>query len=723
MELFNYLQLFSFIPVLGFGGIFWFERMQRHGAQKRTTYLFLSLLTLAITGVVQTLAWTFRDVAPFLWAQVFVVSGLLYFLAFLFLEYAIHVKRIEESFLSTDFRKALMTLRPWALLVALVTVLVLALAPSWTWSHQNFPLNLFLSDDARQNPILGYVGQMRYLAILFTIFLVVAAILAARRVFDLQEGVIRRRGYPFYAQIIVTVILLISILSAPQSTSVATANALAFGWFAVLNLIYIVRLIEEFFFWSQYNLRSDRNKMEQRQHTQNLLIRRIIGSSEVDDMATIPELMEASLEKARSRMVVNEYKITGMMAYRQVGNILKCEDPSHILGYCTPLADSKSIKSLDKARLTDIIIRTTYEMSELRETMAENLKDWGKRLVKEAMTTKQIQITSDLPDSLKGLHRLVIVVPVLDSNNFMGVLVAFKDSFDRLYPAERDVLGELSENLSTVYALMSGKNIQRERNRLQGEMNTARNIQTSILPTKIEMPGYEVGTHMETATEVGGDVFDFVPSPYGTYFGIGDVAGHGLPAGMMAVISVAALHGALGASKVLGKQLPLDEVYDTVNRVLCTLNRDRIGSDKFMTQNYFVAHDNKIEHVGAHLPAVVWRAKTQSVEELKGLTDKTGFLGISEFVVSQQSLGSFTMDKGDVLILYSDGVSEALNANGTMFGLEGIKNSLVENAAKTPQEIITATLEDLKRHASTGDLKKHSGHYTDDISFVVLKKS
>jgi sigma-B regulation protein RsbU (phosphoserine phosphatase) len=185
---------------------------------------------------------------------------------------------------------------------------------------------------------------------------------------------------------------------------------------------------------------------------------------------------------------------------------------------------------------------------------------------------------------------------------------------------------------------------------------------------------------------------------------------------------VAALHGAIDASKVLGKALPLDQVYDTVNRVLCTINRDRIGSDKFMTQNYLLEKDGKLQYVGSHLIALVYRKASDSVEELGGMTGQAGYLGLSEFAVSQQSLGSFSMGSGDVLVLYSDGVSEAMNGNGTMFGLEGLKRALVDHGQKSPQEFITATLEDLRRHATAGDLKKHGGHFTDDISFVVLKK-
>jgi len=722
MDTLTLFHLFSFLPVLAFGGVFWFERLQRQGAQKRTFYLALSLGALALVGLLQAGAYLARGVVPLSWPQVYVLSGFLYFAALFALEYAIHVKRIEESFLGKDFNKEVTHLGLWFGLAGVVAVLVLVLAASWQWDHRGGLLSLFLDSSVQANPVSAYGFQMRLLSGAYSLFLLIATFLAASKVFNLQAGVIRQQGYPFFAQMAVTVIMLFSVLSAPVPDTIEKAWFLPVYWFALLNLVYIVRLIEEFFFWSQYNLRSDRNKIEQRQHTQNLLIRRVIGAADEDDRSIIREVMESALEKARGRMVVQEYRMTGIAVYRVAGSILKVDDLGHVLGYCTPLADNKSLKNLDKQKLNEVILRTTFDLNELRDTPRENLKDFGKRLIKDALSTRQIVVLSDLPDQLKGLQRLVVVVPIFDGEAFLGFLTVFKDSFDRLYPAERDVLTELAENLATIYALIAGKEVQKERNRLQGEMNTARTLQTSILPKKPEVPGYQVATHMETATEVGGDVFDFIPTPFGTYFGIGDVSGHGLPAGMMAVISVAALHGALDASKSLGKALSLDQVYDTVNRVLCLLNRDRIGSDKFMTQNYFVANGGQIGHVGTHLVAALWRASSQSVEELSDLTNKTGFLGLSEFMVSGGSLGSFTMEKDDVLVLYSDGVSEAKNGNGTMFGLDGIKRVLHDQAGRTPDEFVQALLEALRHHAATGDFKKHGGHYTDDVSLVVLKR-
>lgn len=686
-------HLFSFLPILAIGGTLWYERTRRHGTARRTNLLLRSLIAITAVGVLQFAVWALRVPA---WSQVFVLSGILYFMASFNLEYAIHVKRIEESFLTGDFRREVRSLRPWFWAMAVLAVAVIVVAP--ILEALGFP-----------HPIWGLIA-------LFEVALFGAAFLAGRRVFNLQEGVIRQRGYPFYAQMLVTLGLTVHLVY--RKSAGVDQQSFPLFWFTLLNLVFTARLIEEFFFWSLHNLHAEADKVDERQQAHNKLIRRVI-STDADDAALVRELSAVALEKAQGRLVVQEYRLTGMAVYRTVGGVLRIEHPEHVLGYCTPLTEGKSIKSLDKGKLVDLLTRTTFDLAEL--TGQAEPKDFGKRLIRQALETREVAISSELPENLKGLQRLAVAVPIYDENTVVGCLTAFKDSFDRLMPAERVVLEELAETLSTVYALMRGKDAQRERTRLLDEMNVARTLQTSILPRKAELPGFEVATFMETATEVGGDAFDFVTTPFGTYFGIGDVAGHGLPAGMMAVISIAALHGALEAAKALERPLALDQVYDAVNRVLCTLNRDRLGSDKFMTQNYFLSDGASISHVGTHLVALVWRAKKKEVEELTGLVDRTGFLGLSELVVSTQSLGRFVLNQGDVLVLYSDGVIEAKNGRGEEFGIEGLKRVVADQAGGAPDELIAAVMDELRRYAVAGDLKKH-GRFADDVSLVILKK-
>lgn len=719
LENFMLFHLFTFFPVIGIGVILWFERVSRRGSSSRTFFLFLSLILITVIGIYHAFSQSFRELfPPTINFQLLSSSGFMFFLALLTLEYSIHARRIRESFLMPDF---LLGLRPfWAVL--LLTVLVVV--GSFLYYPYNnrligHPLEVLLVPAGnRGQPIIVYQINVSVMAGVYLVLMFILTIQATNHIFKLQEGVIRPRRYTFFVHFLVVLASVLFILGARGSVS----GTPPLYYFFFSNIIFLTRMVEEFFFWSLYNLRSDRIKIEQRQRDLNILIRKVISSPEEEDIFILRETIEAALSKARSRMVVHEYNITGFLPFRAHGHVLKVDDPQLLFGYCTPLLDNKNFKALDKNKLNDMILRTTYDLNLIENTPLENLKDFGQRLIKQVMTDKQPVTVSELPDNFRGLQRMVGVYPILDGVHFVGVAVFFKDSFNQVYPVEKEVLLELTENLGTIYALMNAKQIQKERNRLQGEMNTARNIQTSILPKKLEIPGYEVAASMQTATEVGGDTYDLVYHPNGNYLKIGDVSGHGLPAGMMATIEMSAFHGALETAKTFQFDLPVDKLYDIVNRVLCTINRDRIGSDKFMTMNYFLEKDGRFIHAGTHEVALVYRAAQNEVEEIHETIDRTGFLGISEFVVSTQSLGEFRLDSGDILVLYSDGVIEAKSVTGEQYDIHRLKALIQLHHDKSPQEIIDALKHDLERWAKEGDMKTHGGHFADDVTVMVLKR-
>jgi sigma-B regulation protein RsbU (phosphoserine phosphatase) len=799
-------HLFSFVPVLLLSGILWIERILRKGPKKKNRFLFLSILAIFLAGLVQMLGKEFILGNPntdlnYLNFPIYAVVIVLYFLGFFLLEYSIHCKRIDQSFLTTDFRKSLSGFKIWSLAAAAFILIIL-----WSWI-ENFLIyessqirgvsdsifGTFLgSQDKEVNEAMNLVFPV--LTIFFHVFLFIIIWRAARTAFDLQEGVIRQRSYTFYTLLLVSFFFtfyfspfsfttwepipvpenipamqnlvgntesqgiqleqLREELALAQSQGIDTEELASEAaklerdievkkrefvdklgvasdpyffmniiWiFLILNIVYTIRVVEEFFFWAMYHLRSDRAKVEQRQHALSLLIRRVINSTEDEDTGIVRDTMENALTKAKSRTVVEEYNVTGMVVYRRNGDTLKVDGNEMIWGYSIPLVTTKNFKNLDKNKLNDLIIRGTYDLDDIESSSPDSIKDYGANIIKRAMTEKEPIFIEDVPDNFKGMQRMIGVFPVFDTAKFAGMVIIFKDSFHKIYPFEKEVFSDLCENLGTIFALIAGKEVQKERNRLQGEMETAKNIQTSILPANPQLEGYTIAASMETATEVGGDVYDLVPNPYGNYFGIGDVAGHGLSAGIMALINMAAFHGALETSKTMNLEIPVDTLYDIVNRVLCVVNRDRIGSDKFMTQNYFVEKDGVIKHAGTHEIALIFRAATGEVEELPQLTDKTGFLGLSEYVDSRQSLGDFKLNSGDYLFLYTDGVIEAKAAKEQQFGLERVKDIIKEHPEAQPGEIIVYIKDFLRDWAKAGDFKKHGGNFADDITMVILKK-
>ncbi|MBN2510393.1 MAG: serine/threonine-protein phosphatase, partial [Spirochaetales bacterium] len=164
------------------------------------------------------------------------------------------------------------------------------------------------------------------------------------------------------------------------------------------------------------------------------------------------------------------------------------------------------------------------------------------------------------------------------------------------------------------------------------------------------------------------------------------------------------------------------QMYDIINRILCTINRDRIGSDKFMTGNVFVEKNGVVHHAGTHEIALLFKKDTGNVVEIRETTDKTAFLGLSELVVSTQSEGSFSMNEGDILLLYTDGAIEAKNDTGDQYGVERLARELKDHAELPLSQLIQTLETDIRRFAKNGDMRRYDGNMADDVTFVCLRR-
>lgn len=258
--------------------------------------------------------------------------------------------------------------------------------------------------------------------------------------------------------------------------------------------------------------------------------------------------------------------------------------------------------------------------------------------------------------------------------------------------------------------------------RLTKEMDIARHIQNSILPKSLTLPGYQVAALVETATEVGGDAYELLSTPLGNFIGIGDVSGHGLASGIMALIEMAAFHGVVQTHMRFVRNPEPHVIYDLVNKVLCELNRDRIGSDKFMTKVLMVENDGRFIHAGTHEIGLFFCARDRKVRHLEEMIDRTAFLGLSEHLESSGSLGQFEMEEGDTLLLYTDGLIEAKNAQGEQFDLRRVEEILTEFQNAPVRTLVNTLRERVFAFASEGDVKKNGGRLADDLTLLVLRR-
>ncbi len=213
--------------------------------------------------------------------------------------------------------------------------------------------------------------------------------------------------------------------------------------------------------------------------------------------------------------------------------------------------------------------------------------------------------------------------------------------------------------------------------RLEREMEIASRIQTSILPRQIDVEGLEAAARMLPATEVGGDYYEVLPVGGGCWIGIGDVAGHGLRAGLVMLQAQSAI-------EALVRQRPdasPAEILGHANSVLFENVRKRLMSDEHVTMSLIRYYDDgRIVTAGAHEEALIWRAATGRCERLP--VEGTWLAAVADIGKSTVE-ATHHLEKGDLLVLYTDGATEAMNTEKAQFGLDRLC-ATVEASSREP---------------------------------------
>jgi serine phosphatase RsbU (regulator of sigma subunit) len=223
---------------------------------------------------------------------------------------------------------------------------------------------------------------------------------------------------------------------------------------------------------------------------------------------------------------------------------------------------------------------------------------------------------------------------------------------------------------------------------LWGEMKLARKIQEALVPVSPRLANCEVAAAMKPADEVGGDYYDVLVSGGREWILIGDVSGHGVPAGLVMMMCHTAVRTVLrGDPEVLPHQLLAQ-----VNTVL-TENIRQLGEDKYMSITALRRDlDGTVLFAGAHQDVLVYRAGTDCVEafETQGI-----WLGLKERIADSLRTQSFHLAEGDVLVVHTDGITEAM-CGGALFDNAGLRRVLSGARGKTAKQILDDTFRALE---------------------------
>ena len=242
--------------------------------------------------------------------------------------------------------------------------------------------------------------------------------------------------------------------------------------------------------------------------------------------------------------------------------------------------------------------------------------------------------------------------------------------------------------------------------RQQEEVAIAHRVQTSILPKQPALPGLEIAAIMVPADDVGGDYYDVRPTADGGWLLIGDVSGHGLDAGLIMLM----LHSAACSLTVAREDITPRELLATLNQVMYDAITHRLERREYVTLNVLhYTRDGWMTFAGAHQDILVLRARTRRVE----LVSTPGpWIGIRSDILDLARDERFQLEPGDVLVLYTDGVTEAIDESGELFELARLCEALEEVPERSPAEIRDHLLD---------RVESWSAETRDDITLLVAR--
>jgi sigma-B regulation protein RsbU (phosphoserine phosphatase) len=270
-----------------------------------------------------------------------------------------------------------------------------------------------------------------------------------------------------------------------------------------------------------------------------------------------------------------------------------------------------------------------------------------------------------------------------------------------------DEVGKLSTAFNQMTVELENSRAQLvQKERLERELQIAAQIQTALLPRKLDVPGYRVAAAMQPAESVGGDLYDVQVAEDGhVWMCIGDVTSHGVTPGLIMMMVQSAFSALIEHSP--GAQP--SEVLVHLNRVIYRNVRERLEDDNYLTLTVLRSDGpGKFIYSGAHLDLLV-RRTTGKIDQLPtpGL-----WVGVLPDISNDVEQSQVELAIGETLLLYSDGLTEARNAAGKQLDVSGV--IAVMEGIGNAERLRDALMERVKAHMSRQD---------DDVTVVAVERT
>ncbi|MCX6647530.1 MAG: SpoIIE family protein phosphatase [bacterium] len=366
-----------------------------------------------------------------------------------------------------------------------------------------------------------------------------------------------------------------------------------------------------------------------------------------------------------------------------------------VLELCATNKGCMILFNKEKSEIEDVAALNVDE----NEILSSPLKP-GKSLSESLLKMSPSEIVTDTVKLSSGKNSR-LVIPLVAGETIMGGLVVL-GFHSKLSP-------RIIEAVTTLATLAGYFIYNRELHLhsiktsiMEDQLKIAREIQLEMLPDgSPEFPGFDIFGCSIPAKEVGGDFFDYYHQDGHLGIAIGDVCGKNVPASLLMTMTRALF-------------LAATETYDLPNEVLKMVNSlltRTIAQGKFVTGALLYLKDNILSYASAgHQPLIIYRASEDKFEEIDADGIALGIVGEMEF-----ELVKTTMNTGDVALMFTDGLNEAMNPDRVQFGYGRIQSVIRQYASNGANEIMNTLFNAMRDHTKGADL-------FDDTTIIVIKK-
>ncbi len=294
------------------------------------------------------------------------------------------------------------------------------------------------------------------------------------------------------------------------------------------------------------------------------------------------------------------------------------------------------------------------------------------------------------------------------AHSFNRMAKQLQELFEHLEAKVHERTYELAQANEEICTL--NEYLREENQRMGTELEITRKLQQMVLPRAeelLQIKPLDIAAFMEPAAEVGGDYYDILQDNGRIKIGIGDVTGHGLESGVLMLMVQTAVR------VLLSSQITDSKVFLNILNHALYHNLQRMQSDKNLTLLLIDYDNGKLRFSGQH-EEILYINQFGKVERID--TFHLGFMvGIEPDIAQFVAQYEMNLAQGEGIVLYTDGVTEAMNEARQFYGLERLCDVVSQHWSLSALEIQQAVINDLRHHLGKCKLQ-------DDVTLLVIKQ-